>query len=108
MIELLVVVTIGMANSFPVAMMRIESREHPKNTANRVRRIERKQQDLNLCERRKKCYSIYKNYTETVVGTISGIIHSLEAVAERDRVGLPHTKFSGYHCQPDSANPNIV
>ena len=57
------------------------------------------------CERRKKCYAIYKNYMETGVGTINGMIESLQRVAELDAKGLPHAKFSGYHCKPNRDNP---
>lgn len=57
------------------------------------------------CERRKKCYSIYKAYMETGVGTIDGLVEGLHRVAELDAKGLPHAKYSGYHCVPDEANP---
>ena len=57
------------------------------------------------CERRKKCYSIYKSYMETGVGTIDGLVEGLHRVAELDAKGLPHAPYSGYHCIPDEANP---
>jgi len=41
------------------------------------------------CERRKKCFEIYKKYMETGLGTITGIIDSLQKVAELDSKALP-------------------
>jgi len=57
------------------------------------------------CQRRQKCYTIYKNYMETGVGTITGIVESLVRVAEEGAQGLPHANLSGCHCHVDKQNP---
>ena len=58
------------------------------------------------CERRKKCYDIYRNYIETGRKVIDGMIQGLELVALGHRANM-----TAIHCdptQPDSNDCNPV
>jgi hypothetical protein len=53
------------------------------------------------CERRKKCYDIYRNYMETGRKVIDGIVQGLELVGLGYRANM-----TAIHCDPSNPNPD--
>ncbi|KAL3916354.1 MAG: hypothetical protein SGILL_005219 [Bacillariaceae sp.] len=53
------------------------------------------------CRRRQHCYQIFKEYVETPVGLINGVVEGLELVAENGPKPLVGVKCSDYNYQDE-------